>query len=201
MHGMTKPRQILLTVCYGLLLAVFCAAIPCCSESKVVHRHPFLAGLPGSETKGVVTGPAGAYVDPTSVPDGQIVRENPDKSKTLIAKTGRHLMVHIYNTIADDDAKLFVDQVLSEMTKVDYYERGLDPRAAFDTIKARREDVVKLFAAMPAGEYTPGIVAENVDTNVRRVNLTGASAKDLSWTGFDMVMEKGNWRLRWFVGE
>jgi len=166
-----------------------------------VHRHPLLGGLPGSETTGVVTGPAGEYADPTRVPDGQIVRENADKSKTLIAKTGRHLMVHIYNCIADDDAKLFTDQVLSEMTKGDYYERGLDPRGAFDTIKARREDVVKLFAAMPAGEFTPGLMAENVDTNVRRVNLTGAAAKGLSWTGFDMVMEKGNWKLRWFVGE
>jgi hypothetical protein len=35
---------------------------------------------------------------------------------------------------------------------------------------------------------------------VQRVELDGLAAKGLFWTGFDMVQERGNWKLRWMVG-
>lgn len=181
-------------------IAVLLSALGC-AETRVVSYRPFFSGLPGAEMSGKVTPIPGLGADPTFVPNNQIVIEKDKGEKELIAKNGQHLMVHIYNAIEADDADIFVAQVLSEMTKREYAVRGRDPRAAFDIMKQRREDVVMLFHSMPAGEFTPGVFAEYVAQGVRRVQLTGLAARDLRWRGFDMVMEKGNWRLRWFVGD
>ena len=75
----------------------------------------------------------------------------------------------------------------------------MDPRQAFDTLKERWEDIVALFDSIPGGEFTPGVYKKAVGSSVQRVELTGPAAAGLHWTGFDMVMEKGNYRLRWFV--
>jgi len=168
-------------------------------EEKVVHYHPFLAGLPGAETQAVTTGPRGEYFDPTIVPGNRIEETKDDGSKTLIAKTGQHLMVHIFNCVARDDAHTFVDQVLSETTRQEYYARGQDPAQAFEVLKERKAEMVRLFRAMPSGESTPGVISRGVGGGVRRFVVTGKSAQGLDWIGIDMVMEKGNWRLRWFV--
>jgi hypothetical protein len=186
----------------GLALRVSALAVPWAlfaCEEKVVHYHPFLAGLPGAETQAVTTGPRGEYVDPTIVPGNTIEETKDDGRKTLIAKTGQHLMVHIFNCVARDDAHTFVDQVLSERTRQEYYGRGQDPAQAFELLKERKAEMVRLFRAMPSGESTPGVISQGVGGGVRRFVVTGKSAQGLDWIGIDMVMEKGNWRLRWFV--
>ena len=168
-------------------------------EEKVIQYHPFLAGLPNAETQAVTTGPKGEYIDPTIVPGNKIEQKKADGSTTLVAKTGQHLMVHIFNCVQRDDARTFVDQVLSDMTKQEYYARGQSPERAFETIKDRKSDMVRLFRAMPSGEGTPGLLSDGVGQGVRRFVVTGKAAQGLSWIGIDMVMEKGNWKLRWFV--
>ncbi len=178
---------------------VACTLVIFACEEKVVHYHPFLAGLPGAETQAVTTGPRGEYFDPTIVPGNKIEETKEDGSKTLIAKTGQHLMVHIFNCVARDDAHTFVEQVLSERTRQEYYGRGLDPAQAFELLKERKAEMVRLFRAMPSGESTPGVISQGVGGGVRRFVVTGKSAQGLTWIGIDMVMEKGNWRLRWFV--
>lgn len=185
---------------FALLFSLFALILPAC-ETKVVHYHPFLAGLPDVETQTPTTGPRGEYFDPTLVPGNRIIEKQPDGTAKLTAKTGQHLMVHIFNCLSTNDAGTFTEQVLSEMTKQEYYGRGLDPRGAFDAIKARQADVVRLFRAMPAGESTPDVISRNLGAGVRRFQATGKAAQGLTWTGIDMVMEKGNWKLRWFVGE
>lgn len=182
----------------GLSLFAFPFLLFACEE-KVVQYHPFLAGLPGAETQAVTTGPRGEYIDPTIVPGNKIEEKKEDGSRTLVAKTGQHLMVHIFNCVARDDAHTFVDQVLSNMTRQEYYGRGQDPARAFEILKERKAEMVKLFRAMPSGESTPGVLSDGVGGGVRRFVVTGKAAQGLSWIGIDMVMEKGNWRLRWFV--
>lgn len=170
-------------------------------EERVIQYHPFLAGLPNVETQAQTTGPRGELIDPTIVPGNKIEQSKDDGSKILVAKTGQHLMVHIFNCVARDDARTFVDQVLSEKTKQEYYGRGQDPTLAFEAIKERKADMVKLFRAMPSGEQTPGVISGGVGGGVRRFVVTGKAAQGLSWIGLDMIMEKANWRLRWFVSE
>jgi len=171
-----------------------------CVEKKVVYRRPLLSGLPGAVSGGeaVAAKPRG-YQDPSRIDSGKITIENPDGTKTLISRSARQLMAHIYQTLLDDDRDLFTEQVLSEMTKEEYRAHNLDPKRAFDELKRHRSDVEALFARMPMGEYTPGILLQNAGRGVMRVALSRQAADKLMWRGFDMVMEGGNWKLRWFV--
>lgn len=181
------------------LLLVF-LLVTGCMEKKVVYRRPILSGLPGAVSGGeaVATKPKG-YHDPSNIDNGKITIENPDGSTTLISRSARQLMAHIYQTLLDDDRDLFTEQVLSEMTKEEYRAHNLDPKLAFDDLKKHQSDVEALFARMPMGEYTPGILLQNAGRGVMRVALSRHAADKLIWRGFDMVMEGGNWKLRWFV--
>lgn len=183
----------------GLLSAVGVLG-GCETESRVVSWNPPLGRLPGAETQMPVTGPRGSYNDPTKLPEARLREESPDGKVTLRARTGRQLMQHIYTTLRDGERDLFAEQVLSRRTRSEYEVRGLDPRQAFDTLLARAEDIQALFDAMPMGEQTPGVFLEPMGEGVMRFRVTGRAAMDLRWTGIDMVMEDGSYRLRWFVG-
>ena len=193
----------------GRALAAACAVVlaaGCQPEEKIVRYKPFLAGLEGvqTQTPAVIEKPKGpleAAVVPESA-DGKdpLVHENPDGTKTLISRCGLHLMHHIQKTLAVDDDKLFAAQVLSQVTRDEYLARGIDPRESFKTLKPHQMEIAKLFARMPLGENSPNVNMSTVGHNIFRVQLIGQAAKGLEgYTGFDMVLEKGNWKLRWFV--
>jgi hypothetical protein len=177
-----------------LPLVLLCA----CTEERIIKNRPFLSGVPGAVTSRPVTPIEGA-LPPDEQPPDSLVQKTPDGKKVLVAKTGRQLMVHIYNTLEDKDAQLFLDQVLSEMTKTEFYQRGVDPREAYVELLRRREDIDLLFSRMPMGEATPGVIMTKVGRGMLRLRVDGMAARDLPWSGMDIVMEKGNFRLRWFV--
>lgn len=183
------------------LLAVALLLASCARETRVVRYHPLLGGLPGSESQIPDTQNNSGYVDPTAIPADQLVKEDPvTHKKTLTTKSGRHLMVHIYNALKDNDKETFVSQVLCKETREECAARGVEPGECFDELVRRRDDITALFNAMPSGEYTPGIVTVPLGGRAERVMLQGLAAQNLAWTGFDMVQEKGNWKLRWFYG-
>lgn len=184
------------------ILAAAVALMPlagCTPETRIVRYNPPLAGLPGAQTGSTVVRDLCEYQDPTAVAEDELERELPDGSKVLTAKTGRHLMIHIHNTLDRGERDLFTEQVLSKVTKAEYQARGMDPGQAFDTLLARRDDISRLFNMLPSGEFTPGVFARNIGSNTRRVEVEGMAARGLRWSGFDMVMEGGSYRLRWFV--
>ncbi|MCC6676197.1 MAG: hypothetical protein IT436_03550 [Phycisphaerales bacterium] len=174
--------------------------MPACEE-HVIYDRPMLAGLPGVETGRQVTGPrVQGAIPPDAVTDDNIVIDNPDGTTTLVSRTGRHLMIHIYNTLQEDEGDLFVEQLLAQRTRDEYYRRGLQPIEAFNTLKKRRADIKKLFDQMPMGEYTPGIYVRSLADKVTRLEVSGAGARDLAWTCMDITFEDGNWKLVWFDG-
>lgn len=172
-------------------------------QERVVNYKPFLSGLEGVQTESpaVFDGPSAAGVDRAAEGDEfTLVRKNEDGTVTLLAKSGRHLMAHILRTLAEDEKAQFTEQVLSEITLAEYHERGRDPVEAFELLKKHQKEVAKLFNRMPMGEHSPNVNMEAIGKNMFRVRVTGQSKKGLErWTGFDMVFERGNWRLRWFV--
>jgi hypothetical protein len=183
----------------GLLIAV--AAFLSACETRVVSHNSFLTGLQGSEQQLPSNRTLGEYADPTLVREDALVKEDAKTgARTLTARSGRHLMIHIYNCVDQDDVELFVSEVLSERTRLEFARRGVDPREGFKRLQAHQEDLQRLFSQMPAGEYTPGLFLRPVGGGVQRVELDGLAAKGLFWTGFDMVQERGSWRLRWMVG-
>lgn len=184
--------------CFGAL-CVLALLTGCEEERRVVRWDPMLGNLPGAQTGTPYVREMKGYVDPTRIPAEDLRKEADDGKVTLTARTGRHLMMHIYVTLDKNERDLFTEQVLSEVTKREYYSRGKDPREAFDTLRERWEDVNMLFDTIPAGEFTPGVFARNMGDGVRRIEVQGPAAAGLHWTGMDMVMERGNWKLRWFV--
>ena len=180
---------------------VLCAA--CAEEREVVAWNPPLAGLPGAQPGMAVKGgkggdkAAGRTTGVREYAPGELRIENDDGSITLVASTGKHLIMHIVRTLRDDDEALFTEQVLSQMTKNEFIARGYDPSEAFRELKRREADAMKLFYRMPNGELTPGVFLKRVGDDVYRMQAGGARG-DLRWTYMDMVYEGGNWRLRWF---
>ncbi|MGH7244545.1 MAG: hypothetical protein ACREJD_14130 [Phycisphaerales bacterium] len=185
----------------ALVMATLGISVVAC-ETKVVRYNPPLAGLPGAQTgtppvydssMRVTNSPLSAQ--PTEKP----VIENPDGTKTLISRNGRDLMFHIATCMREDDEKTFTTQVLSEMTRDEFYERGYDPKLAFKEMKRRRTDLEKLFKMLPSAELSPGVRLETVGENVMRVRLHYVDKETLPWCGFDMKLEGSNWKLRWFI--
>lgn len=197
----------------------------CRSEEKIVSYKPFFSGLSGVETgtPAVLSPRHKPPVPEGAAPDDGVIEE-PDGSKRLIARNGLALMRHIARTLAENDETTFVAQVLCEETRREYLARGLDPSRAFRTLKRREKDILELFSRMPAGEQSPMVVVTTLSERTQRLKVTGLAAKDLRYTGFDMVLEgarwapvfddgkpvvkdgkqvmkfePSNWRLRWFV--
>jgi hypothetical protein len=198
--AMQRSAQVLSICAAGALLG----AAGCQQEERVVNYKPFFSGLSGAQMQ---TQPATAR-GPTLpghdvVDESEIFRSvvhNPDGTKTLLSKSGLQLMVHIQNTLADNEVELFVEQLLSEVTRREYEERGLDPAEAFKSLKRHERDIARLFGRMPLGENSPNVIMEAVGRNTFRVRLTGPATRDIGrYKGFDMVLEWGNWRLRWFL--
>lgn len=182
----------------ALCIAISITLAGCEMERRVVRYNPPLGRVPGAHAGMAVTGPKGELIDPSG-PGFEPVVEHEDGSVTLHARTGRHLMSHIARVLLDSDEKLFVDQVLSDVTRREYIERGLDPGEAFRTLQQHVNDVRALFRAMPLGEHTPGVIQQSMGGKSRRLILDGPMVQGMRWVGMDMVQEKGEWRLRWFV--
>ncbi len=196
----TKPARPVRSVRVMLSLLAIISLAGCETETKIVYNRPFLGGLPGAESDSAISRYPKGYQDPTYIPDEQlVVKDAEGKPAELRARTARHLMMHIYNTLMNSQEKLFVDQVLSEKTRSEYYQRGIQPTEAFKLLQERAGDILTLFDRMPMGESTPGMFLQPVGGGVQRLVVQGLGARDLYWVGFDMVMEKGNWKLVWFV--
>jgi hypothetical protein len=186
------------------VIAALAAALGagCQREERIINYKPFLSGLEGakSQTPAVQERPAARQAASEEGDSADsLVRKNPDGTTTLLSRSGLHLMHHIRTQLAGDNAQLFADQVLCTVTREEYVARGLDPREAFKTLKPDLPEISKLFARMPLGEHSPNVNIETVGRNIFRVQLRGRAADGLKFTGFDMMLEKGHWRLRWFV--
>jgi hypothetical protein len=185
-------------------LAFICGLMPggCKPEEKVVSYKPFFSGLEGVQTREPEVArpqPGLASGGDTEITQDDLIIKNDDGSTTLVARSGMQLMAHIRRLLAENDADLFASQVLSETTRDEYLQRRLDPREAFKTLKEREKDILLLFARMPMGEHSPTVIVEQLGRNFFRVRVTGDARKGLGrYSGMDMVMERGNWKLRWF---
>ncbi len=159
-----------------------------------------LSGLPGVESGGaLISDKPRGYRDPGEIDQGRITIEREDGSKILIARSARHLMAHIYQTLKDDEKDLFIEQVLCEATRAEYRQRGLEPGEAFDFLKANQGQIAALFGRMPMGEYTPGVFMQQVGGGAYRVAISNKAAEGLQWRGFDMIWEGG--RMETIGGE
>lgn len=190
-HAACPSRLLLVSV--ALLLA------GCQTEKTEFLRNPFFANLPGAHYGMAVKRDLGAYEDPGKLSEDELIVESKPGEVKLLAKSVRHLMIHIHNTLDENQRDLFVDQVLSEATKLEFRDRGLEPGLAFDFLQSQRSEIDALFNSMPGGESTPGLFLRPVGNKTYRLALDGMLGRDLGWVGMDVVLEGGDYKLRWFV--
>lgn len=182
----------------GGLVLLLCAGAPGCVETRVIPKgKPFMSGLPGTGGGGGFHLPPqdAAGAQPDAAPK-ETRTVNPDGTVTLHSPTVRDLMRHILETLAADEKDLFTRQLLSTKTRGEFIERGYDPGEAFIELQRRRDDLRRLFSAMPVGEFTPGVLMQPVGRNVFRLRAEGDPT--MPWTYMDVVYEKREYRLRWF---
>ncbi|USN99078.1 MAG: hypothetical protein H6810_13160 [Phycisphaeraceae bacterium] len=173
-------------------------ALAGCVETRVIPANkPFMSGLPGTQG-GAFRLPAQSAADnnPLAAKPGELRTTNPDGTVTLRSPTVRDLMRHILETIMADDQGAFTRDLLSDETRREFAERGYDPGEAFKELKRRREDIRRLFQAMPAGEFTPGVMMKPIGRNMFRLHAGGDPT--MQWTFMDVVFDRGDYKLRWF---
>lgn len=186
--------------CLVLGVAALGLTTPGCVEERVVSRKGLLTSLPGAQTGGIPDGRNITRADILRTPIDGIRQKHEDGSVILYAKSVQHLMSHIVQTVQNDEAELFTQQVLSSKTRQEFVVRGYDPTEAYKEIVRRRRDVFRLFNTMPFGERTPGLFLQPLaERNQFRLRLPKSSWGDLRWTGIDVVFEDGNYRLLWFT--
>ncbi len=194
-----RQDRVILSVLAGLGIALLASG---CVERRVVRGSPMLGSLPGAEV-GAKIRPTERDRKPGAAPvideeDARLRVEHEDGSVTLISHTGRQLMAHIYTTLDQGEGELFVEQVLSEMSKKEFSQRGVDPLEGFAYLKNNERAIRKLFNTIPMGEYTPGTFMQPQGGGVYRLSAPKLLHRELAWTFMDIVFERGGWRLRWF---
>lgn len=195
MRRIMRQRCWIIGACGAMVVALAGGG---CTYEKVVNYKPFFTGLEGARhgTDPVVE--RSRTPSAISERDQRTVIEHPDGTVTLVSRSGRNLLSHIIRTLANDEPDLFLEFLLSERTKMEYAERGLDPIEAFRTLKRHEREVRTFASRMPLGEQSPHVIMEKLDQRAFRVKLTGQAKRDMQWTFMDMVLEFGQWKLRWF---
>ncbi len=187
-------RLVLTAVCVSVLIS-----LSACRYERVVSQSGLLTGLEGAESSIPAKRRANMLPDFLRTPEQGIRVEDEDGEVTLYSKSVRQLMIHLTTSIANGERELFLDQLLSEKTKREFIDRGLDPGMAFDELVRRQRDAGRLFYFMPMGEYTPGVDYRSIGQNIFRLRLPSATHEGLYWIGIDVVFEDLNFKLRWFL--
>lgn len=117
-----------------------------------------------------------------------------DGSITLNSPRPEHLIAHLRRYIAEANADLIHDQLLSDAAKALYVDRGLDSFDAAHWLIANQRDVLILLNRMTAGLSSPEVVSEPVDQGYR-LRLAPHLERAFRFTTLDMVRENGQFRL------
>jgi len=182
------------------LLALSLSA--CTAEETVTKYRPFFTGIQGAEFSTDPINPSKGYTDPTAVADNRIVIEHDDGRRTFIARSPRHVMVHVEALLDEDEPRsdqALLDQLISEKTKEFYRSEGKDPIAFIADLRSRRKDVAKAFGRMPMGEHTPTVLIDQPGDNIWVLRITGAAGKGLVFTKVWFRLEGTQWKLMWMV--
>lgn len=183
------------------LLAGACLWLSACEYEKVQNEGGIEAALKASSPNASDWDyllAAGSNLDERKLTDEEsatLRRINDDGSITLISRTPSAVMYHLTTTLRNREYDLLLEQVLSEKTRSEYNKRATDPMEAVMYLAKRQEDIQALFAAMPLGDQTPGVLIENIGPNQFRLSPPTAISQDLRFTKFDVIIEQREFRL------
>jgi len=136
---------------------------------------------------------AGDKVDASS---GEPLRlEDEDGNITLVSRSPRHVLFHLIRTLDSGEDQLLYDQVLSDATKNEYANRGLDAWGAVEFIKSNQKNIRALVQTMPLGEQTPGLMTQSIGPNKFRLTANPSMASGLRYKNAEFIIERGVCKL------
>lgn len=203
-----------LPVAFSIALALALVfSLGCEMDRRVISVRGGLSGIEGAqgqelaESQRVARPRSGAFAELASQQREQasLDTENtnprslritqPDGQTTLIMTSPRHVVLHLRQTLLQDEPELLFEQVLSDRAKKAYIEQGLDPHDAVDFLFEHRREILTMLQRMPQGELSPGMYLNKIGPSAYRLELSGASGQGLKFRRLDIVWERGICRL------
>ena len=183
-------------------LGMIACAGGCKTDDKVVRYKPFFANIADAKFGDGQEGfkpvnPNAGYIDPSKLPSDKLVEEHTDGTKTLYAKSVRHMMSHVERTLDEGDDEALLEQVISEKAKDHWRKQGKSPDEIVAWMHENRKEIAKTFARMPMGEYSPTIIIDRPGDKTWVLRITGKGGEDLKFRRLWTRMEEGNWKFLW----
>lgn len=119
----------------------------------------------------------------------------PTGDVVLLSRSPRELIVHLYETLRDEEYELLEKQVLSERTRSAYRREGKPVGEAVRWLIRNRDEIEKLISAMPVGDQTPGVLMNPLGNNAFRLSVQGGEMLPMRYHTLDVVIEEGRFRL------
>jgi len=211
--ALTLSHQISPGLALALLMLPMLLMPGCETERRVISVRGGLSGIEGARGGDLASSQSNAparskayaqlaakqrqqteAADPSANQNSIRIRHE-DGSVTLILTSPRHVVIHLRQTLTQDEPELLYDQVLSNEAKEEYRRNGHDPREAVEFLFKHRREVLKLLQRMPMGELTPGMFLTKIGPNAYRMKVSGASAQGLSFQRLDIIWEHGVCKL------
>ena len=138
-----------------------------------------------------------AYGPPPGEPiEGQSLRHRlEDGSTHLVSRAPAHLVLHLIQTLQQQEHDLLFEQLISEHTKSLLEDRGRDPREAIDYLVENEADVREALLALRGGADAPGIRLRSFGGNRYRLESSGRSGSARRFGSLDIRIEKGRFVL------
>ncbi len=185
----------------GLALIVAVAASGCAGYREVEQKGGIEAALksqgPGASDWDYLLA-SGVDPEERALSDQETAtlrRTEEDGSVTLISRSPSHVMYHLTQTLRNKEYDLLLDQVISDATKSEYRKRAADPMDAVRYLTSNEREIQSLFAAMPLGDQTPGVLFETIGPNQFRLAPPAAISHELKFKHFDVIIERREFRL------
>jgi len=138
-----------------------------------------------------------AYGPPPGEPiEGQSLRHRlGDGSVHLVSRAPAHLVLHLIQTLQQQEHELLFEQLISEHAKGLLEERGRDPMAAVEYLVENEADVREALLALRGGADAPGTRLRSFGGNRYRLENTGRSGATRRFASIDVRIEGGRFVL------
>jgi hypothetical protein len=166
----------------------------------IKRQRSMFEGLPGAKRGGEdFTSQGDPLASPTAQGDASIkdLLTTQGGKDTLVSKRPRHVMVHLAMRLNDGKEQLFLDQIVSDTTKRQFIGEGKTEQDIIDFLQTNYDDIMILFARMPAAELSPNVAFDRYSGGQYRIRITGAATKGLKFTELWLEQRAGAWKFVW----
>ena len=191
------PHTIITTILLSALLLPACTVVTDVSPSTTGPRSLNQRFTP--QDQGIPAPDLLAFTDADALgePDeGNPFRRIDDQSTVhLLSPSPRIFIAHLYDAIQAQDAALIERELLSQTLKDEVTFEGRSSTWAAQRLITRQDAVLRLLAAFPGGESTPG-ASYRIRSNHHILTANPLEAAAMPFGRLILVLEGSNFKLR-----